>query len=135
MAHDPHRPTVYPVLTYADAERAIAHLRDAFGFVPGEVTRDDAGRIVHATLGWANGVVMLSESRGDGSPFDLGPVCLYLVVDDPDGHHAHARDAGAEIVMGVTDQPYGSREYAARDPEGNVWCFGTYQPEVTVPQG
>jgi uncharacterized glyoxalase superfamily protein PhnB len=134
MTLDPLRPAIYPVLTYADAERAMAHLREAFGFVSGEVTRDDDGRIVHATLGWANGVVMVSESRGDGSPFDLGPVCLYLVVDDPDAHHARARDASAEIVMEITDQPYGSREYAARDPEGNVWCFGTYQPEVAMPQ-
>jgi uncharacterized glyoxalase superfamily protein PhnB len=30
--------------------------------------------------------------------------------------------------MGLTDQEYGSRDYAARDPEGNVWCFGTYRP-------
>jgi uncharacterized glyoxalase superfamily protein PhnB len=30
--------------------------------------------------------------------------------------------------MDLVDQSYGSREYAARDPEGNVWCFGTYQP-------
>ena len=133
MAHDTSRPTVYPVLTYADGARAITHLCETFGFVPGELTRDDAGRIVHATLGWPNGVVMLSESRGDDSPFDLGPVCLYLVVDDPDAHFAHAREAGAEIVMEITDQPYGSREYAARDPEGNVWCFGTYQPTVALP--
>jgi len=30
------------------------------------------------------------------------------------------------------DQPYGSREYAARDPEGNVWAFGTYRPQAEV---
>jgi uncharacterized glyoxalase superfamily protein PhnB len=30
--------------------------------------------------------------------------------------------------MELTDQDYGSREYAVRDAEGNVWCFGTYQP-------
>jgi uncharacterized glyoxalase superfamily protein PhnB len=30
--------------------------------------------------------------------------------------------------MGLTDQPYGSREYAAHDPEGNAWYFGTYRP-------
>jgi uncharacterized glyoxalase superfamily protein PhnB len=23
---------------------------------------------------------------------------------------------------------YGSREFTARDPEGNVWSFGTYDP-------
>ena len=36
--------------------------------------------------------------------------------------------AGAEIVRGLTDQPYGSREFAARDGAGNVWSFGTYRP-------
>jgi uncharacterized glyoxalase superfamily protein PhnB len=133
MPIDTNRPTVYPVLTYDDGEAAIAYLADAFGFVPGEITRDDGGRIVHATLGWANGVLMLSEARGGDNPFDLGPICLYVVVDDPDAHYEHARAAGAEMVMDITDQPYGSREYAARDPEGNVWCFGTYQPAVSSP--
>ena len=28
----------------------------------------------------------------------------------------------------LNDTDYGSREYGARDPEGNVWSFGTYQP-------
>jgi uncharacterized glyoxalase superfamily protein PhnB len=129
MPIDPSRPTVYPVLRYKDADAAIAFLRDAFGFVPGDVHRDAEGRIDHATLSWAHGMVMLRASRGDpDDPFDLGPVCLYLAVDDPDAHAARAEAAGAEVVMGLTDQPYGSREYAARDPEANVWCFGTYQP-------
>jgi uncharacterized glyoxalase superfamily protein PhnB len=39
--------------------------------------------------------------------------------------------AGAEIVLELTDQPYGSREYAAADPEGNVWTFGTYDPRAS----
>jgi uncharacterized glyoxalase superfamily protein PhnB len=30
--------------------------------------------------------------------------------------------------MPPTDMDYGSREYAARDHEGNVWSFGTYRP-------
>lgn len=28
--------------------------------------------------------------------------------------------------MGLTDQDYGSREFAVADPEGNLWSFGTY---------
>ena len=55
-------------------------------------------------------------------------------VADPDAHHERARGAGAEVVMGLTDQPYGSREYCARDPEGNVWCFGTYSPQAAGDQ-
>ena len=60
-----------------------------------------------------------------GSPRRLADL---VVVDDPDALHDRAVAGGAEIVMGLTDQDYGSREFAARDPHGNVWCFGTYRP-------
>ena len=36
--------------------------------------------------------------------------------------------AGADISRGLTDMDYGSREFSARDSEGNVWTFGTYDP-------
>lgn len=40
------------------------------------------------------------------------------------------QETGAEIVMGLTDQDYGSHEFAARDPHGNIWGFGTYRPSL-----
>ena len=52
----------------------------------------------------------------------------YVAVEDADAHHAQAVAAGAEITTGLTDQDYGSRDYAAKDPEGNQWNFGTYRP-------
>ena len=51
-------------------------------------------------------------------------------MPDPDAHHERAVAAGAQIVRELTDQPYGAREYTARDPEGHVWSFGTYRPAV-----
>ncbi len=30
--------------------------------------------------------------------------------------------------MELTDQPCGSGEYTARDPEGHPWHFGTHRP-------
>ena len=51
-----------------------------------------------------------------------------MIVDDPDGHYERAKGAGAEIVMELTDTDYGSRDYSAREPEGNIWSFGTYLP-------
>jgi uncharacterized glyoxalase superfamily protein PhnB len=48
------------------------------------------------------------------------------VVDDPDSHYERAEAAGARIVVGSTDQDYGSREYSAHDLEGNNWSFGPY---------
>lgn len=37
-----------------------------------------------------------------------------------------ARAAGAEITADLHVTDYGSRDFAARDPEGNRWSFGTY---------
>lgn len=50
------------------------------------------------------------------------------VARRPAAHCARARRGGAEIVRDLHDTDYGSREYSARDPEGNMWHFGTYQP-------
>ena len=59
-----------------------------------------------------------------------GRAWVYVSVDDPDAHHEQSTAAGAEIVMELADQEYGSRDYSARDPEGNLWSFGTYDPLV-----
>jgi len=37
--------------------------------------------------------------------------------------------AGATIARPPADTDYGSRDFAARDPEGNLWSFGTYRGE------
>jgi len=128
MATDPEPPSVYPTLTYNDARGAIRSLTQAFRFSEVAVHPGPDGTIAHAQLGWRNGLIMLSSRSKEPSLFDVGPACTYLAVDDPDGHHDRAVAAGADIVMGLTDQDYGSREYAARDSEGNLWCFGTYRP-------
>ena len=58
-----------------------------------------------------------------------GPtVGLYLIVDDVDAHAERARAAGADIFLGPDDKEYGGRGYSARDPEGNVWSFGSDDP-------
>ena len=59
-----------------------------------------------------------------------GKQSLYVVVDDPDALHDRAKEAGATIERELTDQDYGSREFTARDPEGNLWSFGTYRPSA-----
>jgi uncharacterized glyoxalase superfamily protein PhnB len=53
---------------------------------------------------------------------------VYIVVPDADAHYARAKATGAEIVFDIKDEDYGGRGYAARDPEGYLWNFGTYDP-------
>jgi uncharacterized glyoxalase superfamily protein PhnB len=50
-------------------------------------------------------------------------------ADDTDALYARAKAAGAEIIRAPFDTEYGSRDFAARDPEGNLWSFGTYRGE------
>lgn len=126
---DQHLPSVYPVVRYRDAPAAIEFLSRVFGFTPTEVHTAPDGSVVHGQLAWGTGVVMTGTMSESGTTtFDTGKAVVYLAVDDTDAHHGHAVAEGATIVMEPTDQPYGSRDYAALDPEGNVWCFGTYRP-------
>jgi uncharacterized glyoxalase superfamily protein PhnB len=50
-------------------------------------------------------------------------------VREPDALCERARAAGAEITAEPHDTDYGSRDFSARDPEGNRWSFGTYRGE------
>jgi uncharacterized glyoxalase superfamily protein PhnB len=126
-----HAPAVFPLLAYRNGDRALELLTTGLGFTAHDVTRDDDNQIVHAVLFWRTGGVMLTAYR-DGAAFALSPVGLYVVVEDPDAHFARAVAAGLQIVQPLTDQPYGSREFAGRDFEGNMWSFGTYAPEAPV---
>lgn len=58
---------------------------------------------------------------------------VYVVVDDADAHHARAAAAGAEVILPLKDEDYGGRGYSARDREGHVWTFGTYDPWAAGP--
>jgi uncharacterized glyoxalase superfamily protein PhnB len=129
-------PTVIPFVRYADAPAAVDWLCDAFGLERQLVVPGEEGRIAHAELVHQNGMVMLGSTRDDvlgmKTARELGAANqgIYVVIDDADAHFERARAAGAEIVQEPADQDYGSREYICRDPEGNVWSFGTYRPEL-----
>jgi MerR family transcriptional regulator, thiopeptide resistance regulator len=46
-----------------------------------------------------------------------------IMVDDADAHHDRCAKSGADIIKEPVDQPYGVREYGARDLEGHLWYF------------
>jgi uncharacterized glyoxalase superfamily protein PhnB len=117
---------VYPVLRYQDVDKAIAFVEEAFGITEFVAYRDDAGQIQHAEVRWNDDLVMMGPAR-DGGP-ESGVTWVYLAADEIDSIHDRAVAAGAEILLPPTDQDYGSRDFMARDPEGHVWCFGTFRP-------
>jgi uncharacterized glyoxalase superfamily protein PhnB len=123
-------PQVWPSLRARDARALIRFLIDAFGFEEA-VVYGDGDRVDHAQLNWPlGGGIMLGSARDEpGDPFALTPGSFgaYVVVDDADDLYARAAAAGAEIVREPMTTDYGSRDFTARDPEGNLWSFGTYR--------
>jgi uncharacterized glyoxalase superfamily protein PhnB len=125
-------PTLYPSMRYRDAPAAIEFLKTAFGFEEREVYANPDGTIAHAELTFGPSILMLGSSKDDMFGDRVGAGWLYVAVEDPDAHCERARAAGAEIVTELHDTDYGSRDYAARDPEGNYWSFGTYRPAAVA---
>lgn len=125
-------PTVWPCLSFRDARAALRFLVDAFGFTERAVY-GDGDTVVHAELTWpgpdgtvAGGVMLGSAGEPGPGGAPLRRSAVHIVVDDPDALFARAVAAGATVQRGLEDTDYGSRQFVVRDPEGNVWSFGTW---------
>ena len=119
------RQHIYVTLRYEDAPAAIEWLKATLGFVEHEIYAGDDGRIDHAQLAFGEDLIMLGSATEPPRA-----QTIYLARPDVDEHYAAAVAAGADVVSPLQDMDYGSREYAVRDPEGNTWAVGTYQPNA-----
>lgn len=137
----PEKSTVIPCLRYKDAPAAIRFLCEAFGFTQQAVYTDDKDPNVihHAQLVINNSMIMLGSDRESPAkdlyhwltPDEARGVtmCICMLVDDPDAHADHAAKHGADIIQPPHDNDgYPGRSYDAKDSEGNVWNFTSYDP-------
>jgi uncharacterized glyoxalase superfamily protein PhnB len=127
---------VWPSLAARDARALIDFYVAAFGFTISALY-GEGDRVEHCELLWPlGGGVMVGDEKSDGtSEWALTPGTFgaYVVTDSPDALYERAMDAGATLVRGLNDTPYGSREFSVSDPEGNRWSFGTYRGADQLP--
>lgn len=121
---------VIPVLVYRDIQAAHDFLVRAFGFESGGVERAGDGQPVHGEVRVGGTAIWLHRITAEhqlNSPeaLDMAGAGLVVHVSDVDAHFVRARAAGAQIDSEPTDQPYGQREYGARDPEGHRWWLAS----------
>lgn len=121
----------WQTLTIRDAEKMTAWL-GTIGFIEHATYRDESDPtvIVHAEWVWPGGAgIMFGTEREDAvGSSAVGTAACYLVVDDPAPVFEAAVEAGASIVDPMTEKDYGGSGGTVRDPEGNMWSFGNYQP-------
>src|SRR5215469_17995934 len=113
-----------------DPDLAVTFYRDVLGLeVRNDVARDDFRWI---TVGGPSqpdvGIVLTNYLHG--SPADRDTIAALLAkgalngvnfrTDDLDGTFEKVRASGADIVQEPTDQPWGPRDCAVRDPSGNL---------------
>jgi PhnB protein len=135
MAANPpeNMPRITPYLYYEDVARALEWLGRAFGFRERMRIPGPDGKITHAEMELAEGVVMMGCPGPEyKNPKRLGQTTqnIYVYVADVDKHCRQAREAGAKIFSELKDQFYGDRNYGAEDPEGHHWFFATHVRDV-----
>jgi catechol 2,3-dioxygenase-like lactoylglutathione lyase family enzyme len=113
-----------------DPDAALAFYRDTLGLhLHNDVARGDFRWI---TVGAADqpGVAIVLTNYIGGSPADNDAIAalvakgalngVHFHADDLDGTFEQLRAAGVEIVQEPTEQPWGTRDGAVRDPSGNL---------------
>lgn len=130
------RGAIWSALNLNDALAGIRLLVDVFGFeetlvVPGGSPKE----VVHSQLTWPEGGVLQAASANrDGNIFSqqpTGAANIYVITADPAAVHARCVDAGVEIVspLEAPDHDPDGSIFSVRDPEGNLFSFGTYAGE------
>jgi uncharacterized glyoxalase superfamily protein PhnB len=131
------RPRIFPTFRCKNAAAVIDWLTGTIGFTE-HAKWMNGDKVVHAELAYGSSMIMLGDApaalddygRIVGHPGAPGGKSLFVSVEDPDALFARVKAAGTPIDQPPTDRDYGSREFVCRDPDGNVWCFGTYWPNA-----
>ena len=121
--------TLSPYLVVRDAAAAIAFYRAAFGAAEVfRLTDPASGKIGHAELAIAGGIVMISDEYPDFGAVSadrLGgsPVRLHLDVTDAAATLASAEAAGATLLRALAVQFHGCKQAMVADPFGLNWII------------
>jgi lactoylglutathione lyase len=114
-----------PNLLVSDMAASLAFYRDVLGFQLQQTVPDESP-FVFAWLKRGGVEIFLNDAKPVVSAFSNlragNTSTLFVIVDDVDGLHGQLKDS-ARIVMGLTNQFYGMREFALLDPDGYLITF------------
>ena len=126
-------PAVTPELGYGNARQAIQWLTEVLGFEQGLTIEGPDGSVAHAELWWHAGAVFVESMEPGGSGVHRGQAAVCLAGEsnaEVDSAYERVEASGAKIVSELADTPFGSHQFAVRDPQGNMWTVGTYVPRL-----
>jgi uncharacterized glyoxalase superfamily protein PhnB len=112
-----------------DPDAALTFYRDTLGLeLRNEVSRENFRWFTVGSSCQPEVSIVITNFL-NGSPADSDAIAgliakgampgIHFHADDLDATFEHLRTSGAEIVQEPTDQPWGTRDGAVRDPSGN----------------
>ena len=119
--------TITPNIIVEDAEEAVAFLKKALGATENYRLTTSDGTIAHCELKIGDSTLNLGTSM-EGWP--AHGLVAQIYVEDSDAIFQRAVQAGAKVIMPMTNMFFGSREGRIADPFGNVWTIATLKEEV-----
>jgi uncharacterized glyoxalase superfamily protein PhnB len=132
-------PTLTPSIAYDNPRRAIEWLTGVLGLRLKSLYEMPDGQIAFAELVWRTGMVFVSGRAPSENPWSkVGIASIALVGENADvvrQAYEHACSKGADVVRPIHVArtpafPDGSTQFDLRDPEGNLWTLGTFQPGI-----
>lgn len=123
----------YVILYVRDLDRAVAFYQDVVG-LPLRLRRAGYAEFATANLKFALYERRLLPGLIGGDAAGDGPAgeTLFL-VPDVDAEAERLRHAGATILSGPSDRPWGHRTVHLRDPDGNVVELAQEIPRQPAP--
>jgi PhnB protein len=119
--------TITPNIIVDNAEEAVAFLKKALGATENYRLTTSDGTITHCELKIGDSTLNLGTSM-EGWP--AHGLVAQIYVEDSDALFQRAVQAGAKVIMPMTNMFFGSREGRIADPFGNVWTIATLEEEV-----
>lgn len=113
-----------------DPDAALTFYRDALGLTVRNDVENGGFRWVTVGSSTQPGVAVVLTNYVNGSPDDADTIAelitkgamngVNFTTDDVDGMFAAVKATGAEVLQEPTDQFWGTRDCAFRDPAGNM---------------
>ena len=116
-----HLKDCIPIITVRNLERATRFYVDVLGF-----SLDFESGAPHFVRGLFKDAVLviLVGSNGVNVRQQPGTSNLSFFADEVDELFSTCRNSAAEVIIEPGDRDYGQRDFAIRDPDGNVLVFG-----------
>jgi len=120
--------TITPNIIVDNAAEAVVFLEKALGATENYRLTTSDGTIAHCEIKIGDSTLNLGTSM-EGWP--AHGLVAQIYVEDSDALFQRAVQAGAKVIMPMTDMFFGSREGRIADPFGNVWTIATLKEQVS----